>query len=321
MERPIVAISREDDAHLPFVERHLEKPLITIDPTTITTGNELSYEFIGGVPRVIYKGEDVSDAISVWYRKPLPFESDDLPIEEEYKHYSMSALQKHTEQLRAQLPEAQWVSDYYAIRRANNKTLQLQMAYELGMQVPDTLITSSPDAARDFLAQYPVSIVKTLATTFPRAEDGASLAFFANKVHRGEAIDLDGLKFAPAIFQEAIDAEVDVRVTVVGDKAFPATILTTDISHPHVRDWRAGHFEGSMVIEACDDLPMPIQEACIEHVKRLGLKYGAIDLVIGKDKQIWFLENNPNGQWAFVEQMTGQPIGAALAELLMRGKE
>jgi hypothetical protein len=46
------------------------------------------------------------------------------------------------------------------------------------------------------------------------------------------------------------------------------------------------------------------------------LEFGAIDLVLDKKGEIWFLENNANGQWAFVEEATGQPIGKAMADLL-----
>jgi len=48
----------------------------------------------------------------------------------------------------------------------------------------------------------------------------------------------------------------------------------------------------------------------------LGLTFSAIDFVVDSKGVYWFLENNPNGQWAFVEQETGQQMGKALAELL-----
>jgi len=322
MERPIITISHESDAHIELVERHLDQPMVVIDPTATAkdSDSELSYEFMDGNDRLIYKGEDVSDAVSVWFRKPQSFEKDELPIAEKHKDYSMSALQKHSKQLHAQLPEAFWVSDYYAIQRANNKTLQYKLAHEIGMNVPDTLMTTNEAAASEFLSRYPATIIKTLATFFTTNDNDDPLAFFARKVHRGEKIDLSGLNFAPAVFQEAIDAAVDVRVTVVGDRAFSTLISTAGISNEGVRDWRAGHFEGTMEFEVCDDLPSFVTDACIEHVRRLGLQYGAIDLVIAKDGTIWFLENNPNGQWGFVEQMTGQPIGKAMADLLQSGQ-
>ncbi len=318
MEKPpIVAISHEKDSHLEFVEQHLEHPMVVIDPTSIAKhDSELSFEFLGGKNRIIYKGEDLTDTLSVWYRKPTSPKPEDLEIHPDYKDYSLSALQKHTNQLRAELPSALWVSDYFAIQRANNKTWQYKVAHELGLRVPDTLLTNNSQAAQHFIEQHDTVIVKTLATSFAQNENGEPLAFFARKVSREDTINLSYLYLAPAVFQEAIDAEADLRVTVVGNKAFAAEIRVSDLSHDEVRDWRAGHFDGNLSIEACDDLPQEITDACIAHVRELGLQYGAIDLVVGKDGNIWFLENNPNGQWAFVEEYTGQPIGQEIAALL-----
>ena len=50
---------------------------------------------------------------------------------------------------------------------------------------------------------------------------------------------------------------------------------------------------------------------------RLGIVYGAIDLRRTPDGRHVFLEVNPAGQWLFVEQATGQPIAAAVAQALL----
>jgi predicted ATP-grasp superfamily ATP-dependent carboligase len=47
------------------------------------------------------------------------------------------------------------------------------------------------------------------------------------------------------------------------------------------------------------------------------LVYGAIDFRRDeRDGRFRFLEINPAGQWLFVEQQTGQPIAAAIADEL-----
>jgi glutathione synthase/RimK-type ligase-like ATP-grasp enzyme len=54
-------------------------------------------------------------------------------------------------------------------------------------------------------------------------------------------------------------------------------------------------------------------------VKRLGLCYGTIDLVLTPDDRYVFLEINPNGQFLWIEQLTGLPISDAICDLLMSG--
>lgn len=49
-----------------------------------------------------------------------------------------------------------------------------------------------------------------------------------------------------------------------------------------------------------------------------GLRFGALDFLLTPEVAWVFLEVNPNGQWAFIEQATGLPIAAAIADALTR---
>lgn len=51
-------------------------------------------------------------------------------------------------------------------------------------------------------------------------------------------------------------------------------------------------------------------------VSGLGLTYGAIDLIEDEQDVFWFLECNPNGQWAWIEQRTQLPIASAIVDWL-----
>lgn len=63
------------------------------------------------------------------------------------------------------------------------------------------------------------------------------------------------------------------------------------------------------------NLPLEVAEKCVNLVKTLGLRYGAIDIVVKKDIY-YFLEINPNGQWAFVDEYNVTLIGKEIAMLL-----
>ena len=125
-------------------------------------------------------------------------------------------------------------------------------------------------------------------------------------------INLSGLPLAPAIFQEEVSNECDVRVTVIGEKIFACEIYRTGTLASEI-DWRKGQLTGNLIYKACEP---PFPEMCVELVKRMGLKFGAIDLIRDHDGQYWFMEINPNGQWGFVEENTGLPLSKAMAELL-----
>jgi hypothetical protein len=53
------------------------------------------------------------------------------------------------------------------------------------------------------------------------------------------------------------------------------------------------------------------------YMKALGLNFGCFDVMVARSGEPVFLECNPNGQWLWVEKMTGLPIGEGVARELM----
>jgi len=49
----------------------------------------------------------------------------------------------------------------------------------------------------------------------------------------------------------------------------------------------------------------------------LKLRFGAIDFVLDKNEEFIFLEINPNGQWAWIEKLTGYQISHEITNLLV----
>jgi hypothetical protein len=53
-------------------------------------------------------------------------------------------------------------------------------------------------------------------------------------------------------------------------------------------------------------------------VNALRLRFAAVDLIVDPHGQVWFLEANPNGQWAWIEDATGLLITAAITDALLK---
>ncbi len=283
----VIAISDHADAHLPFVSRHLDNPLLIMDPVDIIQGRELSYRLKGQRMAVTYEGRNLGGASGAWYRKPHLVTHNLVPVREHHQGYCQDGIRSHLSLLYTSLAAAVWISDVHAIRRASDKSLQLTLARQIGFRVPDTVITSDAHVARRFIASHEPYIVKPLSRFAPEDPPGRSRLYFATKHHRDANLDLHGLHLAPTIFQEAIDTAADLRVTVVGERAFPAIITVDGLGQdlPTVRDWRVGHFKGKMRIEPYE-LPEDMERKCIAHVKKLGLNFGAIDLVLDRKNEI-----------------------------------
>jgi hypothetical protein len=317
----IIAISAHDDAHLPVVQQYLDQPMVVIDPLGILLDLDLSYQHRHKTSAVFYKGIMLENVVGVWYRKPTLFEPSMITVPENLRDYTQDAIGQHSALIKEQFPQATWVSPYHAINRANNKSLGLRLADDIGLRIPDTLFTSSQTLARAFLDKHPDTIVKTLARTYPLLEDSLTedkraTMFFARRITDPATIDLGGLNLAPAIFQQAIDADYDIRATVVGSTVYPSKITNGNLQQYPIRDWRQGHFTDTIQFEAYPGLPDDVASKCVQLTKRLGLIFSTIDLVRDRRGAYWFLEINPNGQWAFVDEPTANRIGKAIAKHL-----
>jgi glutathione synthase/RimK-type ligase-like ATP-grasp enzyme len=79
-------------------------------------------------------------------------------------------------------------------------------------------------------------------------------------------------------------------------------------------DWR--RYDRSRTPYTRHELPSEVADQLVTLVRRMKMRYGAIDLIYTQDGRYVFVEINPNGQFLFVEQATSLPISAAIADAL-----
>ena len=67
-------------------------------------------------------------------------------------------------------------------------------------------------------------------------------------------------------------------------------------------------------------LPAEVAEQCLKLVRSYNLNFSTMDLIVTPDDRYVFIENNPNGQFMFIEKRVPElPMTAALAACLIRG--
>jgi len=310
-----LVISARNDPHLPYVLKHVTKEVLIIDPVQLVAGDFLDYAFQGEQTEVVYKGRSLQDVDAVWYRRPSPVSEVSMRVDPSKLAYAQSAINRHVLALNYLLTDALWISDVHSIKRADVKPLQLQFAAAVGLNVPETIFVSSHQTAQSFLEKHGRCIVKPQAVEFPKG-----MKCYAKVVHKNDKLNFAGLKYDPYIMQAYVVPRVEYRVTVVGDTVFSAAIKSANQEQPesYFRDWRTAYQDGSFRAVAVD-LSSEVEAACVQLVRMFGLQYGAIDLIEDEEGRIWFLEINPNGQWAFIEREAGLPIGESIAEMLSMG--
>jgi glutathione synthase/RimK-type ligase-like ATP-grasp enzyme len=253
---------------------------------------------------------------SVWFRRPgKPFE---FTLEENRPRKSVITFvedQWHAfiEGLKS-IENVFWINDPDKNRAAENKIYQLKLAQKIGLQIPKTCITNDKEEIMNFLEQCGGKIVAKALYSPLIEEESKDYFIFTNIIESVKEIPECEFQLAPMIFQELLKEKVDYRLTIVGDECFPVKVVR-ESDRGVAEDWRI--IKDGLKFVPCE-LPKDITDKCVEFVKKLGLVFGAIDLVKSFDK-FYFLEINPNGEWAWLQKEAGLPIAETIVDYLVNG--
>lgn len=191
------------------------------------------------------------------------------------------------------------VNDYERARSAENKLVQLQVAHELGLAVPPTLVGNDPARIRAFLAahQETGTIMKPFKPVTWEGGDHIAI-LYTSKLTLADLPDDDILQLSPSIYQAYVPKAFEVRVTCMGGEVIAAQLHSQDTARGAV-DWRIAS-SGELRITPID-LPTRIADACRAVMHRLGLLFGCFDFVVTPEGEYVFLEVNQMGQFLWIE--------------------
>lgn len=179
------------------------------------------------------------------------------------------------------------------------KPYQLKQISSLGFNVPDTLVTTDPNAVQAFWEQHGDIIYK-------------SVSGIRSKVSRLGSEHLERLKnvsWCPTQFQQYIPGR-DYRVHVVGTEVFASEVISQADDYRYARQE-----DESTEIRACN-IPQELEEQCRVLAKAIRLPLCGIDLRQTPEGEWYCFEVNPSPGFTFYQQFTNQPISGAIANLL-----
>jgi glutathione synthase/RimK-type ligase-like ATP-grasp enzyme len=253
------------------------------------------------------------DIGSTWFRRPISPTPDTSIIKSEYKDFVVEESTYFLEGIWKTLSTF-WVSKPENIRKAESKLLQIRIASQIGLTIPETIISNIPSDISEFSSNHKDIIYKPMKCgriTYPDQEKH----IFTNKVTKEQIEKLHTVSLSPSIFQVNIPKIFDIRVTVIGKKVFAAEIHSQENQETKI-DWRRN--SGKELIHKIHYLPEELSRNCIKLVEELGLEFGALDFVLTPKGEYYFLEINPNGQWAWIQQLCPDLLlRESLADLLI----
>jgi hypothetical protein len=256
---------------------------------------------VGG--RVLQAGEPYAlEDISAAYIRPYPF----YEVPAVATAGPGSCAWNHAEMLDrticmwVDMTPALLINPPSAMASNGSKPFQLRRIKAQGFRVPHTLVTTDPEAARAFWAEHQAVIYKSVS----------GVRSIVAQLQPGDVDRLQDVQYCPTQFQAYVSG-VDHRVHVVGRRVFAARVVSEAIDYRYPG-------EHSVDIRECD-LPEDVAERCRRLAAALRLPVAGIDLRQTPDGDWFCFEVNPSPAFTFYQSATGQPIGQAIAHLLVDG--
>jgi glutathione synthase/RimK-type ligase-like ATP-grasp enzyme len=318
----ILILTEACDPHADLVAHKLRErgaELARFDPAQFPSKAEfsLSYSSAGEIAYLLRSEEEtvnLNRVQAIWYRRPQPPVAHERITNKLSRDYIQEDCNTFVQDVWNSL-SCRWLpAPVSVIRRAQFKASQLKVAVELGFELPPTLFTNSPDEFLDFYRQHNGNIVSKLAGFSFFRTVGNTFSRYTEVVSKRDIGYANAIRYCPVIFQAYVPKRFELRVTVVGQETFAAEIHSQESNHTRY-DWR--RYDFYKTTHTIHRLPASMEERCIRLVERLGLCYGAIDMVLTPDGRYVFLEINPNGQYLWIEDATGLPISNAICDLLI----
>ncbi len=273
------------------------------------TGFAISVENLG----VNFSAAEVR---SVWRRRPSHALNEKLLHPSDVAFAQLECAIFRRSFLSTILPNAFWVNPHDAAINAGRKILQHRLAVEVGFKTPLTLYSNDPHRIRLFIGRCHGRVAYKPMQSHAWHISGSTSFTYTAVLAEVDLVSDDLLRATPGIYQEIVPKAFELRITVMGDHLFPVKVYSQETETGRM-DWRKAG--ASLKVESCT-LPEPVQAACLALMRRLGLVFGCIDLIVTPSEDHIFLEVNEMGEFLFLEQKTGMPMLDAFAELLLQGR-
>jgi glutathione synthase/RimK-type ligase-like ATP-grasp enzyme len=299
----IVILAHANDNHTAPLKWALEQAGYRVECWSGLGWNEEQQSTIrfDGTTRLTLGACSLESEDVVWIRRPNPpvqnpqvAEADRKFAEAEYRWFSWSLLY-----LIGTLP-VRCINPYSASRFINNKSVQLVLARQSGMNVPETLMSNSPAAVKSFLQHRGNgrTICKAFFPHVWQKGSGGIAVTETFEIKRDQLPAADEvLTYAPAIYQEMVVKQFDVRMVLLGP-----TVYSYSLHNPKgAIDWRQDAGQGLVEVRSIET-PPEVEAGVLTFAKKAGITFGSLDFAIDANGRWWFLEINEEGQFLWLDE-------------------
>lgn len=207
------------------------------------------------------------------------------------------------------------MNSYAVNRQSSVKEDQLRMASEFGLTIPKTCITNDREQAINFVQQCDNGAIVKMQHGFSMQSEGKEAVVYTNEVSLDDLSALDNLRYCPMKFQEKVDKQVELRITVIGTEVYTYALKSQEHQKGKV-DWRRVGFETLEDWEPFD-LPEEVKHQLLLLHDHFKLNYGATDIIVTPEGKYVYLETNPGGEFFWLDRHTEYAMSDQIAKVLL----
>ena len=200
----------------------------------------------------------------------------------------------------AEMTSALIVNRLAAMASNSSKPYQSRLIQSAGFRIPETLITTDPDAAREFWRRHGAVIYKSLS----------GVRSVVSKLRLEHERRLEDIRWCPTQFQQYLSG-IDYRVHVVGSEVIASEVESKAVDYRYPES-------GQSVRIRPYSLPDEIADRYRRLAASMGLIVAGIDLRRTAENTWYCFEVNTSPGFTYFQDQTGQPIAEAIAHLLIR---
>jgi len=312
----ILLITRRDDLTADYmIERLLERgiPYLRFDVDHYLDDVSLTVEFgqrgSSGEITTPQGSAPLSAIRGVWYRRAMSPRLDHLDLSAGDRWFAERESQHFLEGALGSIP-ARWVNPWWAVHLWERKLAQLSLAAACGFTVPRTLVSTDSPRLSAFAVEQPV-VTKAICQGYIETGSGVE-SIYTHAAQLERLSNQAAASLCPTLIQQRLNKIADIRLTAIGRLRFAARL---DADLPDGLDWRR---PGTAISYTPIDVPGHVAEAVDRMLIETSLRYGAFDFALMPDGDWVFLEVNPAGEFAWIEDKLGFPLRDSLIEELLR---
>ncbi|GAA4273844.1 hypothetical protein U6A24_02115 [Aquimarina gracilis] len=203
----------------------------------------------------------------------------------------------------------------YHMEVENYKLDYLLLAKEVGLNIPETLITTSKKEVFQFFEKHKSIITKDIR--YPIKVNLTDITIFSSGTF---VVNYDMIKsmeedFAPTLVQKKIEKKYEIRIFFFKERLFPMAILSQNDQKTAVDYRNYNREKPNRNIPVL--LPKKIEKKVKDFINLSTLSTGSLDLIVSQSNDYIFLEVNPQGQLDWVSKNCNYYIEKEIAEYLI----